>query len=147
MADKQQIATNDSLEFKIGDRKYEIIIVCEPDGASIKGLALLKKCKELWANTGREDYEFFLSHQVEIPTKLQGIILVFPQHLVEGLTVALSEEADIEDVLSNGIVSSGVWCLLWDDEKWDQHPFLLSPESSLYGDEFYKNCRIVRRCP
>ena len=67
-------------EMTVGGRVYEILsFLREEDGGSVRGDVMVSRAKELGANLGKEDCEFLLAHQADIPAALRGkIVFVFP---------------------------------------------------------------------
>ena len=67
-------------EMTVGGRVYEILsFLREEDGGSVRGDVMVSRAKELGANLGKEDCEFILAHQADIPVALRGkIVFVFP---------------------------------------------------------------------
>ena len=67
-------------EMTVGGRVYEILsFLREEDGGSVRGDVMVSRAKELGANLGKEDCEFILAHQADIPVALRGkVTFVFP---------------------------------------------------------------------
>ncbi|MBI5071616.1 hypothetical protein HZB93_01850 [Candidatus Falkowbacteria bacterium] len=108
-------------EMTVGGRVYEILsFLREEDNGFVRGDVMVSRAKELGANLGKEDCEFLLTHQDEIPPALRGkVVFVFPD---------LRRPGDREHVAY----------LHWDDGGWYRHWYWLSDDWDGYD-------RLLRR--
>ncbi len=59
-------------ELTLGDRTYEILGFLKPGETSVKGDVMVQRAKEMNAHLGKEDGQWFLDHQDDIPESLRG---------------------------------------------------------------------------
>jgi hypothetical protein len=107
-------------EMTVGGRTYEILSFLKGDEKSVAGYTMVERAHEMNAHLGKDDCEFILAHQDEIPAALRGKDeLVFP---------------DMRDPDDCGLVAY----LRWDDDGWYQHWDWLD-------DDWDDNVRLLRR--
>lgn len=59
-------------EMTIAGRTYEILGLLRGDEQSVPGSTMVERAKDMNANLGKDDGEFLLKHQQEIPVALRG---------------------------------------------------------------------------
>lgn len=65
--------------FAIGNRVYELIDILEGNENRISGYEMIKRAKKFHANLGKEEGQFILGCQDEIPEIFWDLSLYFPQ--------------------------------------------------------------------
>ncbi|MFA5128775.1 MAG: hypothetical protein WC445_02275 [Patescibacteria group bacterium] len=89
-------------EMTIGGRTYEILSFLWEGETSVVGRVMVARAERLGANLGKEDCEFLLAHQDEVPAALRGkVVFVFP---------------DWRFPVDRGLVA----CVRWHDDGWCQ---------------------------
>jgi hypothetical protein len=78
--------------------KYELEKICE--SGYVSGKEMLEKADKLGITSGKEDADYLLAHQDEIPEEWRKYYLIFPEYLQDG----------------DG--SGSVACFGWNGERW-----------------------------
>jgi hypothetical protein len=66
-------------EMTVGGRVYEILSFLKRDEKIVVGHTMVERAHEMNAHLGKEDCEFILAHQADIPAALRGkVAFVFP---------------------------------------------------------------------
>ena len=60
---------------------YELLPILKDNETYISGKEMLKRAKEQGITTGKEDADYLLTHQNEIPKEWQEYYLIFPGYL------------------------------------------------------------------
>ena len=104
----------------IGDRTYDILGFLRGDEKYVKGDVMVARVVEMGANLGKEDGQYLLDHQDEIPVALRGkVVFVFTDWRHPGS-------------------SEGVYYVYWDDDRWVRYWRWLARDFRGY-------CRVLRR--
>ena len=93
----------------VGDRTYDILSVAEKSQTPV-GHSVIKQIKKMNAHLGKEDAQYLLRHQLDIPTVLQGKVnFIFTDYRFDG---------DFNDVC----------CVTWNShhQKWIYFRFSLN---------------------
>jgi len=62
----------------VGDRTYKILSFSRKDEGSMNGYTMVERAKEMSAHLGKDDGEYLLEHQLDIPVALRrNVIFVF----------------------------------------------------------------------
>ena len=79
----------------LGDRVYQIFPFLKDGETEISGHEMVERAKQLDANAGKEDREWFLAHEGEIPYRVKPLFkLFFPAAMWDELQIPCLGELD-----------------------------------------------------
>ena len=105
----------------IGHRTYEILSFLQENEISVGRDTVINRAKKIGANITKDDGQYLLSHQVDIPTDLRGkVVFAFPDW-------------------HHSQIPRRVCYVIWSNDQWIQKWF--GRRDSRYD----KNDRLIRR--
>lgn len=67
------------INLSLGGREYELLPLLRPGEESVTGEQLDQRARQLNAQLGEEDANWFIAHQTEIPAELEQFGLIFSE--------------------------------------------------------------------